>query len=107
MPRLHTLKSGLKPLPSGVVKPIAAQVERKRGTTGVNDRNKIKARDCGLCQECKRKGRVRAGADVDHIIPLHLGGSDEESNKELLCKPCHDDKSKREAAERTLACGRQ
>ena len=100
MPRLHTLKSGLKPLPSGVVKPIAAQVERKRGTTGVNDRNKIKARDCGLCQECKRKGRVRAGAEVDHIIPLHLGGSDEGGNKELLCRECHASKTSRELAGR-------
>jgi 5-methylcytosine-specific restriction protein A len=28
---------------------------------------------------------------VDHIIPLALGGTDEDSNTRNLCKPCHDE----------------
>ena len=74
--------------------------ERKRGWAGVQDRNRIRARDCGLCQECKRQGRVGIGVAVDHIMPLWKGGSDDDSNKQLICKPCHDAKSAREAAER-------
>lgn len=75
-------------------------VERLRGGAGVRDRAKIKARDCGLCQECKRQGRARPGSVVDHTTPLWEYGTDEESNKELLCHPCHDAKSKVEAARR-------
>jgi len=45
-------------------------VERKRGSAGVCDRDRIRARDFGLCQECKRKGRTTIGGPVDHIIPL-------------------------------------
>lgn len=87
---------------SGRIVPLAptAAIERKRGSAGVKGRNSIKSRDCGLCQACRRNGFVTLGAQVDHIIPLWRGGSDEDSNKELLCAPCHDTKTRREAAER-------
>lgn len=105
--KLKTLKSRLQvaarplaalaPLPTGTV-------ERKRGWAGVQDRERIRKRDCGLCQECKRNNRVTLGVAVDHIIPLWkgeaAGGTDDDSNKELLCQPCHDAKSAREAVER-------
>ncbi|SEO37600.1 HNH endonuclease [Nitrosospira multiformis] len=70
-------------------------VERKRGSAGVKERESIKRRDCGVCQSCGRLGRV-----VDHIVPLWAGGSDDESNKQLLCDSCHDAKTKREATQR-------
>ncbi|MFB9242373.1 HNH endonuclease [Massilia antarctica] len=44
---------------------------------------------------CKRPGYL-----VDHIKPLCEGGTNEDSNKQLLCAPCHDVKSAREAAAR-------
>jgi 5-methylcytosine-specific restriction protein A len=75
-------------------------VERKRGYAGVLDRKRIRARDCSLCQECKRQGRTTLGHPVDHIIALADGGTDEDSNKETLCVPCHDAKSAREARAR-------
>lgn len=75
-------------------------VERKRGSAGVRDRDRIRARDCGLCQECARKGLTAIGTAVDHIDPLWKGGSDDDMNKELLCTPCHDIKTAREAKER-------
>lgn len=73
---------------------------RKRGSAGVKDRNRIRERDCGVCQECKRQGKTTRGAHVDHIRPLWNGGSDDDCNKELLCIPCHEAKSSREAKER-------
>jgi 5-methylcytosine-specific restriction protein A len=76
-------------------------VERKRGSAGMKDRDSIKRRDCGLCQACKAKGIVRPGGLVDHIKPLWEGGSDEDTNKQLLCKPCHDAKTADEALRRT------
>lgn len=75
-------------------------VQRKRGSAGVKDRASIRQRDQGLCQECLREGWPRPGHVVDHIVPLWMGGSDHDSNKELLCDPCHDAKTAREAGER-------
>jgi 5-methylcytosine-specific restriction protein A len=98
MARLLTLKSRLQGMPKAKVQPLpATTIVRKRGTTGINDRNAIRRRDCGLCQECKRQGLVTLGEEVDHIVPLHLGGSDADSNKELLCKTCHRFKTASEA----------
>ena len=101
--KLQQLRNSLAPAASRVnMLPTQRPdvVERKRGSAGVRDRERIRARDCGLCQECKRRGKTALGAAVDHIAPLWKGGSDEDDNKELLCIPCHDAKTAREAAER-------
>jgi 5-methylcytosine-specific restriction protein A len=98
--KLTTLKPRLSVLTASRIKVSTAKpyvIERKRGSAGVKDRERIRARDCGLCQECKRQGRITPGHPVDHIIPLCEGGSDDDSNKETLCGPCHDAKSAREA----------
>jgi 5-methylcytosine-specific restriction protein A len=102
--KLKTLKPRLQAAPASRLQVLTARphtTERKRGSAGVKDRAKIKQRDCGLCQECKRRGRVTIGAVVDHITPLWDGGSDEDDNKELLCTPCHDAKTAAEAGQRT------
>jgi 5-methylcytosine-specific restriction endonuclease McrA len=70
-------------------------VERKRGSAGVRDRERIRKRDCGLCQNCGRLGK-----DVDHDVPLWAGGTDDDENKRVLCGTCHDAKSKIEARQR-------
>ncbi len=103
--KLRTLGSRLTQAPRSGPKPLpATNVERKRGSAGVRDRAKIRARDMGQCQECKRQGRSQLGHVVDHKTPLHMGGDDLDSNKELLCNECHDAKSAREAGARA---GRQ
>jgi 5-methylcytosine-specific restriction enzyme A len=101
--KLQTLKPRLQVASTARITVLTAQpdvIERKRGSAGVKDRNEIKARDHGLCQACKRKGKTTLGDVVDHIVALHLGGGDESSNKELLCNTCHDAKSAREAGDR-------
>lgn len=99
--KLRALSSRLNTMPIAGPKPApASTIERKRGSSGAKDRAAIRARDAGLCQECKRNGYTRIGHAVDHIIPLHMGGTDDEANKELLCTPCHDAKSKVEAGHR-------
>lgn len=50
-------------------------------------------RDLGLCQECKRQGRLKVGTDVDHIIPKSRGGTDDLSNLQTLCRECHKEKT--------------
>lgn len=93
---LPTLKPRLQAASLFRLKPMpTAAVERKRGSAGVRDRHSIRERDCGLCQVCKRPGYI-----VDHIKPLCEGGSDDDSNKQLICSPCHLEKSAGEAARR-------
>lgn len=54
-------------------------------------------RDKGMCQECKRNGRVTAGREVDHVVSkakaARLGWNqkqiDDPSNLELKCHLCH------------------
>ena len=62
-------------------------------------REAVMRRDGYLCQECKRNGRLKEAKEVDHIIPLHLDGTDSPDNLESICSPCHAQKTAREAAE--------
>jgi 5-methylcytosine-specific restriction protein A len=51
-----------------------------------------------LCEECRRKGKIRAAEVVDHIVP-HKGNMRlfwDRSNWQALCKGCHDAKTARE-----------
>jgi 5-methylcytosine-specific restriction protein A len=105
MSRLTTLKPRLQVVRDRVPTAAPARpdtVERKRGWAGVQDRNRIRARDHGQCQQCIREQRehINNGFDVDHIIPLWKGGRDDDSNKQTLCAEHHKDKTAREANER-------
>lgn len=42
-------------------------------------------RDSYVCQEC---GKIE-GLEIDHIVPLSRGGSDELDNLQLLCHACN------------------
>lgn len=97
--KLATLKSKLQRAPTRLATLTAAPqaVERKRGYAGVKDRERIRKRDCGLCQNCGHLGR-----DVDHDVPLWAGGSDADENKRVLCSVCHEAKSAAEARQRAM-----
>ncbi|MFC3457243.1 HNH endonuclease [Massilia haematophila] len=101
MPKLRTLQPRLQPAKVTRLAPApAATVERKRGSAGVADRERIRRRDGGLCQACLAKGITSLGHAVDHKVPLWAGGSDDDANKWLLCTPCHDTKTAAEARQR-------
>ena len=44
-----------------------------------------------LCRECRRKGRVTQGTEVDHIDGDSFNNARE--NLQGLCKPCHTRKT--------------
>jgi 5-methylcytosine-specific restriction enzyme A len=47
-----------------------------------------------LCEQCKRDGKVRAAAHVDHMLPLAEGGAPYDwANLQALCAPCHSEKT--------------
>jgi 5-methylcytosine-specific restriction protein A len=56
-------------------------------------RKRILRRDRYLCQPCAREGRVTAATEVDHLKRKADGGTDDPSNLEATCSPCHSAKT--------------
>lgn len=56
-------------------------------------------RDGGVCRVCKEDVREYAW-DIDHILALCDGGTNEDSNLQLLCCNCHAVKTRTENIER-------
>lgn len=54
-------------------------------------------RDGGLCQPCRRDGRVTPATEVDHIVPKAEGGTDSHDNLQAICTACHREKTQQEA----------
>ena len=52
-----------------------------------------------FCRLCLIQGKRVQATEVDHIKALAAGGSEARPNRQALCKPCHEAKSKAERAE--------
>lgn len=74
-------------------------------TSTVGDRNKrtrgrawmkviaaVKKRD-KVCVACKAQGKITEINEIDHILPLHKGGTDAMDNLQGLCLDCHLEKT--------------
>jgi 5-methylcytosine-specific restriction protein A len=46
-----------------------------------------------LCVLCERAGRLSVATDLDHIVALVNGGSNDDENLQGLCAACHMDKT--------------
>ncbi|WP_111891608.1 HNH endonuclease [Acinetobacter sp. MB5] len=57
-------------------------------------KDKIHLRDEWACQCC---GRVTTELELDHIINVAQGGTDDESNLQSLCVECHKKKTQKES----------
>ncbi|MDR5802573.1 HNH endonuclease [Caballeronia sp. LZ001] len=66
---------------------------RGYGSVWVKQRERILLRDGGLCQVCKRAGRVALAAEVDHRVPRSQGGTDDDENLQSICRKCHATKT--------------
>lgn len=47
----------------------------------------------GRCAACDRRLSAADDWDVDHVIALANGGTDDDANLQILCGWCHDDKT--------------
>src|SRR5690606_8465959 len=54
-------------------------------------------RDRWQCEPCKREGRKTKATEVDHIVPLSQGGTDDDDNPRAICRDCHKAKTQQEA----------
>lgn len=71
----------------------SAAVQRIRGYELTKIRERILLRDEYTCRRC---GRVSVDLEVDHIVPLHLGGAESDENRAAICKACHEIKTAEE-----------
>ena len=93
---LECLKPKLKILKTSKGAPI---VERIRGHELQRIRERVLIRDEFTCQRCKNS-YIDEFLEVDHIYPLHLGGSENDENRQVICKDCHLEKTLQEERER-------
>tara|TARA_Y100000310_G_C20674757_1_gene812349 strand:- start:1235 stop:1609 length:375 start_codon:yes stop_codon:yes gene_type:complete len=49
----------------------------------------------GRCQRCGNTARLQ----FDHVVPIHLGGTADISNGQVLCSHCHRQKTDQELRE--------
>lgn len=99
--KLQSLKPRVQALSLTRVNVITTRTDRMTGRP-LQRRNRRFLREHPLCVECERQDRVAAAQQVDHVVPLHLGGADDESNLQGLCCECHERKTKNEARHRAL-----
>lgn len=79
------------------------RVQRLTGRKGVALRTLVRTEE-PLCRRCLAEGRVSATTEVDHIVPLAWGGTNDRGNLQGLCYDCHDAKSQAEKrGARTMA----
>ena len=65
-------------------------------------KRRLMRRQDNTCSYCAYR-RVATSMDIDHIIPVSRGGSNDESNLQVICKPCNQrkgDQDDREFRER-------
>lgn len=76
--------------------PTTSRRSRGYGPEWDRLRKRILARDKHLCQPCLADGHLTAAKQVDHVTPKAKGGTDDESNLQAICGPCHEAKTIRE-----------
>jgi 5-methylcytosine-specific restriction protein A len=101
--KLRTLQSRIATIPlsqvqQGSVRRTTAEI-RVRGRALQVRNLRVACRDSFTCQICHRV-TDRGEGEVDHRIPLALGGGDELSNLQWLCIECHRAKTERENSHR-------
>lgn len=97
LPRKHG-----KPKAANVTKHEAADQSWGNGRGGRpwrRKRDRILKRDGYMCQCSECKGLKRIANEVDHVVPLSQGGTDDDSNLiAIAAYPCHARKTARESA---------
>lgn len=68
------------------------EVNRRSNYTRSVKKRILKDSAYGRCETC-RIWKPREELTVDHIVPIAMGGKNEKSNMQLLCRSCHTEKT--------------
>lgn len=70
------------------------EVVRIRGRTRMVRNERLLRRE-PLCRLCQKKSPpvVTVAIEIDHIVPLSRGGTENEANLQPLCGSCHEEKT--------------
>jgi 5-methylcytosine-specific restriction enzyme A len=98
--------------PHALVPMRTTETERMRGGRWSALRAQVMARDQGICQcgTCKLARTVEPAHalpahEVDHIVALEDGGSDDSANLQAINRDCHVIKTRADNARRRGAAG--
>lgn len=104
MSKVRNLPMRVQTLPSRVAVPAQGQGgdrygQGRGGRPWRRKRERVLARDGYLCKcdDCVRLGLLLVAHEVDHIVPMSQGGSDDDSNLRAINRDCHKRKTAREA----------
>ena len=97
--RLATLKPRVQTLKASRVQQIEG-TKRISGNSLYAIMKRFERMHPRICAECRRQGLVGFGDELDHIVPLHLGGKESDANRQWLCREHHAEKTAREAGGR-------
>jgi 5-methylcytosine-specific restriction protein A len=81
-------------------KRVKSGVERITGGKWVAIKKLFELSNPRICAECDRQGKVGNGDELDHIVPLWAGGSNDFKNFQWLCIYHHRQKSNAELSMR-------
>lgn len=92
---LKTLKPRLSPAPTKTIggdthQPKSRWGHGRGGRPWRRKREQIFARDKYTCQVC---GRVGGELELDHILNVARGGTDDDDNLQTICTDCHRPKT--------------
>jgi 5-methylcytosine-specific restriction endonuclease McrA len=68
-------------------------VERLRGRALQRQRERVWLRDQGVCARCGHVTTFPSGFEMDHIVALANGGTNDDANMQILHHECHEAKT--------------
>ncbi|MGA8121315.1 HNH endonuclease [Rouxiella badensis] len=96
MGKLKTLRPRVQTMDVRIVKPMVIADNRMTGYKLQQRRMRL-WRNNPCCVKCGRVTEYPHGFDLDHIVPLYLGGEDADGNCQILCngpEGCHGKKTR-------------
>lgn len=101
MAKIPSLKSRLTPVGSRKVSTLSEAAGGDTWGSGRGGRPWRRIRDSILVRDnytCRVCGLTTKDLEVDHIVNVAQGGTDEDGNLQAICIPCHKAKTARESS---------
>lgn len=101
MAKIPSLKSRLTPVASRKVSSVVEVADADSWGSGRGGRPWRRKREAILIRDnytCRVCGLTTKELEVDHIINVAQGGTDDDGNLQAICIPCHKTKTARESA---------